>query len=736
MKTLTLAQAAPEDLLEQWQEALLERYGKEARADPMICSLLNTLFAYKWRGSARKLVEALPSDGSFLTFEDLRNVLARLGILTVPSKLAPKALTDAQCPCLLKKRLSSAPTVIMTRNRKKGFQCASKTTIGESETKARVGGGQLYHCVPEDRDEDVGVEGAKGWLRSIAGEFKRVFVWISVMAFSINLLSLIGPLAIMVIYDQVIAKESLETLDWLIVGVAGAAMFEIALKLLRARAQAYVGAKIDYRIGSRVFEQILHLPPIFTERAPVGGQVARIREFDGFREFFSSPLATVVIDLPFTLLFLLIMFLIGGPLVAVPIVLAFLYGLLAWISLPALKRRSAAASRARSGRYGFLVELVGGLRSLKQQNGLDVWRDRFRRLSADASWVNYELSRGQASVMSLSQTIMFLSGAVTLGFGVLLVLDGNMTMGALIATMMLVWRVLGPLQNLLSLAQRAELTVQSLNQLVELLGYRREQEPGSSPDVPIEFQGHLRFNRVSMRYSQDANPALLGVSCQVRPGEILGVVGESGSGKSTFAKLAIGLYNPQGGAITLDGIDLRQLRPITLRQTLAYVPQRNQVFPGSIRDNILLSDPSASDDHVKRACRMAGILHKVEALPQGLDTVFREGPQSHLPQGFLKQIALARAFLREAPIYIFDEPTSSMDEEDERFFLRSLELLRGSKTVVMVTQRPSHMRLCDRLLYLEEGQVRYLDTPENVLAALNQNQSRSPDQTALAPRQD
>lgn len=717
MTGITLSEATPADLLDRWQRAVVNHYGDHASTDPVLCALLNLLDALEWHGAPRKIIEALPANDHPLDLDDLRNTLSRLGIRTVPFKRKATALPESLCPCLFADRRGKP--MVITGREGKGFARAAPDAVGIRGFEAKLPTGDLFLVEKLEKDAATGPDGAQEWLKMLVTEFRPVIVSAFMIAFLINLLSLTGPLSIMLIYDQVIAKESVETLDWLVVGVGIAVAFEIGLRIIRARAQAYIGAKLDYQVGVKVFEQVLHLPPLLTERAPVGGQVTRIRDFDSFREIFSGPLAGIALDLPFTVLFVIVLFWIGGPIALIPICLGLAYFVLAKLFVPALSERTKKAGRARSNRYSFLVELMWWMRSVKQQDGAQIWRDRFRKLSADASWANYDVNKLHSSGTALAQTIMFISGVATLGVGVAQVSAGTMSLGALIATMILVWRILGPIQTLFSLANRLEQIQQSLKQLVDLLGYRREQEPGHGPAVPIKFNGQVEFNRISMRYASDANPAMLGVSFTAYPGELIGIAGESGAGKSTLAKLAMGLYTPQGGSVTLDGVDLRQLRPITLRQTLGYVPQKNHAFPGTIYENIRMADPTASFEQVRNACRMAGILHKIEALPQGFETAFKEGLRSQVPQGFLRQLAMARAFLTDAPVYVFDEPTSSLDEEDERYFLRALELLRGDKTVLMVTQRPSHMLLCDRLLYLEHGQVRMIDEPERVLDAIH-----------------
>jgi ATP-binding cassette, subfamily C, bacterial LapB len=423
----------------------------------------------------------------------------------------------------------------------------------------------------------------------------------------------------------------------------------------------------------------------------------------------------MVVDLPFVLIFLAVIAYISGVLALIPVVLAVIYFVLAYVIFPSIKEHSKQAGKTRSKRYAFLMELMWWMRSVKQLGAEDIWIDRFRKLSADSSMANRRVARLQNISQNMSQTIMTAAGALTLVVGVFKAMEGDLSLGALIATMMLVWRALSPLQTLFGFGHRIEQMQQSLTNLINTLQFPREQEPTDAPTSSIDFTGQLTFNRVSMRYSAETNPALLGISFSVYPGELLAIAGDSGSGKTTTAKLALGMYRPQAGTITLDGIDIRQLRPITLRQTFAYVPQRNHAFAGSIFDNIALADPTASLKQVKEACHMAGLLNTIESLPNGFDTAFREGLEAHVPQGFLRQMALARAFLRDAPVMIMDEPASGLDEKDEQIFMETLQQLRGTRTILMITQRPSHMRACDRVLMLEAGQIKAFGSPDEVL---------------------
>lgn len=714
MSPVTLRQDAPADLKRQWLQAVFHKTGGTDTPDPFLMCLLAILEALQWQGSPRALVEALPHEPFDLGPEDFRDTMARLGFRTTPISGRLARLSQRLLPCFFINNRGE-PCVVSMQD--------DETMIYNGDTGKLIPlkwwgpSGQVYvvETLPKQRKEQA-ADRLGAWLRGVLAHFKDLMGKTIVLSIFINVLALSVPIAIMMIYDQVIGKEAKEMLPYIAMGVALAVLFELVFRDLRSRIQAYVGARLDYMVGSELFQHILHLPPMFTERAPVGGQAARLREFESLREFFTGSIATMVVDLPFVLIFIGVIAYVSGPLAVIPVVLAVIYFILAALVFPVIRDRTGEAGKTRSIRYAFLMEMMWWMRSVKMLGAEDIWADRFRKLSGDSAIANQKVTQIQNFSQNLSQTIMTAAGALTLVVGVYQAMEGALSLGALIATMMLVWRALAPLQTLFGFGHRVEQMQQSLQNLINTLQYEREQEPGDAPTSSIAFSGEVSFNRVSMRYSADTNPALLGINFTVEPGELLAIAGHSGSGKTTIAKLALGMYRPQGGSVTIDGIDIRQLRPISLRQTLAYVPQRNHAFPGSIFDNIALADPTASFNRVQEACHMAGLLRTIEALPHGFDTVFREGLQAHVPQGFLRQMALARAFLRNAPVMILDEPASGLDDQDEQIFMETLGNLHGTRTILMITQRPSHMRVCDRVLMLEAGQIKAFGPPEEVLA--------------------
>ncbi len=716
--TIRLYQPAPDDLRRRWTRALFNRTGLE-KLPPALAALPVILAELGWSGAPRALIEALPMNAAAMTPEDLTDCLYRLGYRAIPLGRHPGRLAGSLAPLLRIDRRGGVGAVVRRGDRTHLIDGSGDDGIPFERVR---GGRYLRIQAVADGGRSAGrgpKPAGERWSRELIDAFRPILATAFAASLIINILGVAVPIAIMIIYDQVVGKEEPDALVFVASGVAIAFVFDLVLRLLRSRAQAYVGARFEFLIGSRLFERILHLPAAFTERAPVGGQVARLKSFEALREVFTGTLASTLVDLPFIFVFLIAIWAISGALVALPITLAAAFALTAWASHRQRQALTRAAGESRGERDQFLVELVWNLRLIRERNLAERWRERFRDISAATAWAGHRLGRFHEGLQNLAQSAMTAAGVGTLVIGVHLAIAGVMSMGALVATMMLVWRVLAPLQNLFQIGGRIGQVLESLDQLDGVMRLEAEQAPGDLPRTALKFAGAMEFRRVSLRYRSDANPALLGVSFRIEPGEMVAVTGSSGAGKTTLAKLALGLYRPQSGAILIDGVDIRQLKPITLRQTIAYVPQVNIVFPGSIYHNLALADPAASFAQIRKACRMAGILQTIEALPNGFETEFKEGLQLQLPQSFLRKVGLARAYLRDAPIVVLDEPAASMDEADEATFIQAIESLRGKRTILMISHRPSHIRMADRLLVMANGQVEAYGPPKPLLDRLS-----------------
>ncbi len=688
--------------------------GFRAISDVAAC-LLPLLDALGWRGDPRRVAEALPHFANTLEIEGLRGVLANLNYQSRSAQVALRDLDPRLLPCLFTPNHGSA-MVLLRRNADR-FSVFDGASAEQMDIDGGSLSGQAYLFTPVEptRDNAQSAARSRAWVQSVAKRFRGLLWQMCAITFLSSILALALPLFIMSVYDQVIPGRSTVTLVNLLIGVLFALAVDGALRLVRARILAYIGGRIDMILGSHAFQQILHLPVMMTERSSIGAQISRLRQFEAVREFFTGPLSAVFLELPFVVIFVAVIAWIGGPLAWIPVVLVGLFALCGVIIIPITQRTVTVVGELRSQRQSFLVEMLSNLRAIKTCGVEAIWSRRHRELAARTAMANFRSSQVAVVARTIAQLLMLAAGIATLAYGTLRVMDGHMTIGALVASMALIWRVLAPLQQgFLSLTRLEQITL-GLQRLNLLMRIKPEREPGQVTERHRNFTGRIAFRRLSLRYTPQAEPALLGVELTVEPGQVVAITGANGSGKSTVLKMVAGLYQPQAGAVLIDGIDIRQLDCAELRDAIAYVPQTCHLFHGTIAQNLRLADPTASDTKLAEAALHAALVDDILGLPDGFDTRLTDRLQRQLPTGFKQRLMLARAYVKDVPIYLLDEPGKSLDEDGDAALMRKLQQLRGRATVLMTTQRPSHMRLADKVVLLEAGRVMAEGPPDDIL---------------------
>lgn len=679
--------------------------------------LVPLLHALGWRGEARHLAEALPHFADSLDLADLRMVLANLHYVTVPERTTLADLRAELLPCLFEQDGKTAGLVL---ERNGDMLTVLDGVLGDVvEVSASGTLGTAYYIRKSSESlEEQEKAAQRNWLGDVVKRFKTVIWQAIALTFVINIFAVVVPLFIMGVYDKVVATRSPDTLAFFLGGVLLAVMADCGLRLVRGQMLAYVGARLDMLIGAAAFQKLLNMPVSMTERAPIGAQIARLKQFETVREVFTGPLAASALDLPFLLMFLVTVFMIGGVIGFVPVALIVGFTILGLVTWPISKSRVAKLGEARSARQAFLIETIENQRVVRQSgNGLH-WKTRFRDISAKGAAAHHSVSHLGVIVQTLSQSMMMASGVATLAVGTLMVMEEMMTIGALIATMALVWRLLAPIQAAFLGINRIEQVKQSLAQVNQLMRIQVERAPGQQQSFYRSFKGRIAFGKVSFRYTPRAEPALVGVDFVVKPGEMIAITGSSGSGKSTILKICSALYMPQAGAVSIDGNDLRQLDTGDLRQSIGYVAQRTSVFHGTLAQNMRLAQPTASEDDIQNALKDAGLGEFVASLPEGLETRMTDQFQRRMADGMKQRFALARAYVKNAPIYLLDEPANNLDDEGDELLREKLAKLKGNATVLMVTQRPSHMKIADRVVVIDQGRVALDGPPDQVLAEL------------------
>ncbi len=671
------------------------------------------LAALGWRGEGRHLLEALPHFDEIDTLDELRAFLARVNYDTVYKKLALAEVHDDALPCLFQ---TSSGAVFVALER-----VGDELHIFDSETHEFRNidpgkyTGKLYIVSEIDIEKSQKNILKHGYLFVLARKFRRLAVVLLAITFFVNLFALAIPIYVMNVYDKVIGTRSPDILLYFLGGVLIVVVAELALRAVRARALAYVGARCDSLLSAAAFQQILHLPIAMSERAAIGSQITRLKQFEGIRDIFTGTMASAVLDLPFMVVFLSAIIVFGGAVAWVPVSLVVIFAIMAALTVPLTKLNVTATGEARSRMQNFLIEMAAKHRAIREAGASDIWLDRYKDLAADSISRNLKSQQFSHLIQTVAQSLVMSAGVATLGVGTLRVMSGDMTIGALIAVMALVWRVLAPVQAAFLSLNRLSQVIQSFRQVNQLMRLQLEREPGQLPSFYRTFDGAISLTRVGFRYSPRSEPALMGVSLNIPPGQIVAVTGPSGAGKSTLLKVISGLYAPQAGAVQIDGLDLRQLDVGELRHTIAYVPQMITFFYGTVDQNVRLSHPTASDRDIAVAGGEAGMQHYEGALPEGRSTRLTNEFQRMMPDGLKQRLMLTRAYVKKASVYLLDEPANNLDQAGDRALVKKLHKLRGKSTVIMTTHRPSHMKLADRVIYFEHGAIVHDGTPEQVL---------------------
>ncbi|MHC8509460.1 MAG: peptidase domain-containing ABC transporter [Rhodospirillales bacterium] len=670
------------------------------------------LEALGWRGDPRHIAEAAPHFAGELDLTAFRNVMANLHYESRPVRTDLKDLDPRLTPCLFLPDGGDAAAVLSVKPAHYRIYDGGRGEYMQvPKARAWKGTAYLFSRIEED---DLPAPVRDNWFASVAERFHGLLYQTIGLTLVLSILGLAAPLFVMAVYDKVVATGALDTLTFLAVGAGAATAVELLIRAVRARIMSHVGARLDSIAGAGVFHRILFLAPQFTERATVGAQVARIKDFENIRQFFTGPAALPFFELPFALALTSVIALLGGPLAFVPLVTAALFVLLGVVIFPLMRKGVARAARGASQRQELVIETLGAMRVVKDAGAEAVWLERFRTHSAAAALNGFKTAHYSALTQTLAGFLMSAAGMATIVFGAFRVLDGAMTIGALVASMILVWRVLAPMQSVfVSMPQLLQMrsSVQQINALMKL---RAEREPNTLVSPIPRFKGAVSFSRVSLRYKADADPALVGVSFDVDPGEVVCVVGGNGSGKSTVLKTLAGMCAPQAGNVRIDNRDIRQMDAVELRHAVGYAPQSFQFFYGTIAQNLRLARPTASDEELRWAAERADVLADIEALEQGLGEHKRRGfdvrigtqGSGAMPAGFLQRLNLARTFLKRAPLMLFDEPGAGLDACGDQAFMRHISAVRGHATVFIATHRPSHLNLADKIIWLESGQVR------------------------------
>ena len=671
-------------------------------SDLSLC-LLPLLESVGWKGGERELAEAMPHFAHHLDLSGLCSLMANLDHLPrhfsgnlahLDSRLMPCLFISADRPALVVHEMLADGTLRV-------FDSATRETV---VTRPVAQPGEVYLFQQPDQDSGKNAP-QSSWFGSLFWRFRRHIVLTFVLTVMSTLLALATPLFVKSVYDSVIPAANIGMGGYLMLGALLAVALDWILRTLKGRMMAFIGGRTEYSLGRSVFQRIITLPVTAIEGASVSRQVGRIKNLEGLREFFLGPLAMLAMELPATLVLVVALAFINPWIVGVTVLAAIGFALLGFVTRQASNKASAKASNLSALRWEFLNETLTNMRAIRAVGAEQRWLQRFRELSGKTAMANFKASQVQSRVGGVAQVLGTVTGISALAVSAYLAIQGELSSGALLATMIIVWRLTGPMQNIfLATISLAQVRGQ-MRQIENLMRLQGERDDSTRLTIRPELHGALNFARVSFRYANDADPALLGINLNAQPGQVLVIVGENASGKSTLLKLVMRLYQPQAGSIRLDNVDIRQLTAEDLRSRISYMPQNCEIFYGTIAQNMRLIHPAATDAEVEWALDIGGLTADIAALPQGVETRISNSRSEQLPYGFHQKLSLARAMLKPAAVVLLDEPGAGLDEAGEAALIRCIEWLRGRATVLIVSHRPSHMRLADAVVFMEQGAI-------------------------------
>lgn len=650
--------------------------------------------------------------------KDVTRAAERLGFIVALGQISLTQLDADMLPAILVGPEGRAVLVTQRRRDKvlilnPAISNVDLSLVGLTELGKTYSGQVIFLRQPDTAQSD-GTSNPKNshWFWSTLLKSKWSYTQVLLAAAVSNVLGLSTSIFIMVVYDRVLPNEATESLIALTVGIGVALIFDFIIKSLRASFVDRAGQRSDLIMGRLIFEKLLDIQ-MQARRGSTGAIANTMREFETLRDFITSATLIGLVDLPFIGLFILVISLVGGPLAIVPAIAVPLVLIIGLAVQPILSRAADKSHSEGQNKQSVLVETVSGLDTIKTIGAARVMRQRWDRALAQQS--GYALRSRGVSQFALNATAFAQQAAqvMIVFYGVFLIQAGTVSMGALIACVILTGRTLAPLAQLAQTMTRFSQARSSFRSISQLMQQPTEHQPGRTWLSRPRLQGAIEFRDVSFAYPDAKNAILRDLSFRIEPGEKVAILGKVGSGKSTVGRLLTGLYTADTGQVLVDGTDVMHIDPLDLRNNIGTVLQDVWLFSGTVRENIAVGTDRPSDDDILAAANLAGVHSFVAAHPMGYDLQVTERGAA-LSGGQRQAIALARALVGQKPMLFLDEPTSAMDVQTEKTLIERLSEYGADRTVILVTHRTALLQAVDRVIVMDGGRVA-LDGPKELL---------------------
>ena len=552
------------------------------------------------------------------------------------------------------------------------------------------------------------------WFILTILKFKKEFIQVLLAVFIIQILGILTPVMTQVVVDKVLVHRSISTLNVIVIGIAIVYVYELILGLSKNYVFTHTTNRIDVMLSYKLFKHLFALPLKYFESRRVGETVARVRELDSIRNFLTGTPLSSMIDLVFIIVYIVVLFCYNKMLTIIVICSIPVYAILSAIVTPLFKKRLDEKFETGANTQSFLVESITGVQTVKSYALEPKFEKKWGDLQSDYVRASYRTSMVSTTAGTTGQFIQKVFDLLILFFGAKAVMDGNFSVGQLVAFRMLSGRVSGPVLRLVQLWQEYQQASLSVKRIGDIFNTAPEPILNANQAVMPKINGKIVFDKVHFRYNPQGGEVIKDMSFEIEPGTIVGVVGRSGSGKSTISKLIQRLYIPEGGKISIDGMDISLVNPAMLRKQIGVVLQENFMFNGTVIENISIHYPAASMEQIIHCAKIAGAHDFILELPNGYNTVIGEKGMG-LSGGQKQRVAIARAILANPRILIFDEATSALDYESESIIQNNLKEICKGRTVLIIAHRLSTLKDAQKIMVIDKGRLVEYDTHEQLM---------------------
>lgn len=552
------------------------------------------------------------------------------------------------------------------------------------------------------------------WFFQTMLKYKRILIEVLIVSFTIQLLGLVSPLITQVVIDKALNNKVLSTLDILTIGLFVIIVFETVLSITRNYVLSHTSNKLDVTLGAKLFHHLLSLPLRYFENSRIGDTVARVRMLENIRQFLTGTPLTAILDLSFVVIYIGVMFLYSTKLTFIVLLSFPIYILFSIIVTPMLRKRLDEKFYTGAESQSFLVESVTGIQTVKANALEPVIQKRWENNLASYASSNFKANLLSSNSSNIAKAVQKIFDLLILWYGARLAIDGNISVGQLIAFRMLAGRVSEPILRVVQIWHDFQQVKISIERVGDILNTKMERKNVNLKNLP-KIKGKISIKNVAFRYSQNDEPVIKNFNLDIEQGKVVGFVGRSGSGKSTLSKLIQRLYIPERGKIFIDDIDISLVDPHWLRRQIGVVLQESFLFTGTVFENIAIHNPMASLEDVIRVAKISGAHDFIAEFPEGYETMVGENG-STLSGGQKQRIAIARALLSNPRILIFDEATSALDYESERIIQRNMKEITRGRTVLMIAHRLSTLKDADEIVVIDKGEIMENGAPDRLLS--------------------